>query len=140
MGVHKYNNDEITVTWDSDTCIHAAVCVGNLKSVFNPDNRPWINVDAASKQEIMDVIKKCPSGALAYETADGETSEKGDDAAEIKIVAANNGPYLVKGTVFFEDGDGNPIGTKKNAALCRCGASSNKPFCDGSHKGIEFQA
>ena len=59
-------------------------------------------------------------------------------SSNLKISISNKGPYLVKGNVQLVDADGNKIETRATFALCRCGASENKPFCDGSHKKIEF--
>ena len=137
MGVHKYENDEITVTWDSEVCYHSAVCVDNLKNVFNPDNKPWIDVDAETKEKIMEVIGKCPSGALQYQLAN--SSEEASKMSQVKITIIANGPYGVSGLCEMVDAEGKRVETKLNFALCRCGASKNKPFCDGTHKSIGFE-
>lgn len=63
-----YTKEDLTVTWKPDVCQHSGNCVKNLKSVFNPRNRPWINLDNATKEEIMKAIDTCPSGALSYKT------------------------------------------------------------------------
>jgi CDGSH-type Zn-finger protein len=62
--------------------------------------------------------------------------------SEVKIVVRRNGPYLVQGPVTLVDADGNPydLTGKPQFALCRCGASVNKPFCDGTHSRMGFQA
>ncbi|MFD2761262.1 CDGSH iron-sulfur domain-containing protein [Lentibacillus juripiscarius] len=60
------------------------------------------------------------------------------DNAQIKV--NDNGPYLVKGNVEMVDAEGNVFETKKAFSLCRCGHSSNKPFCDGTHKKIDFES
>jgi CDGSH-type Zn-finger protein len=58
-----------------------------------------------------------------------------------EIRASENGPYLITGTANYIDADGNEETTKgKMIALCRCGQSSNKPFCDGTHKRVGFTA
>jgi len=60
---------------------------------------------------------------------------------QVKISTYENGPYLVQGPVLIQDADGNEFPVKKQTvALCRCGASTNKPFCDGTHTKIGFQA
>ncbi|HET7560103.1 MAG TPA: CDGSH iron-sulfur domain-containing protein [Limnochordia bacterium] len=58
--------------------------------------------------------------------------------AEIKV--RDNGPYLVSGTFELVDAEGNRFETKETIALCRCGHSGTKPFCDGSHRRVEFQS
>ncbi len=54
---------------------------------------------------------------------------------ENNITITGTGPYLVKGTIQLTDEKGNVVETKENFALCRCGHSANKPFCDGAHRG-----
>lgn len=134
----KYSNGEVTVIWKSEVCIHSANCVNNLISVFNPDKKPWINMEGASTEEIIKVVSHCPSGALNYERENNMAEEKkhADNLFEIKV--NTGGPYLVKGPVKLVDNDGKEIVKDGTIALCRCGGSSNKPFCDGSHKQITF--
>jgi uncharacterized Fe-S cluster protein YjdI len=134
----KYTNGEITIVWKPNMCIHSTICFKGLGNVFDPQRRPWITPEAGTTEQIIDQIKKCPSGALSYYL----NSEAGD---EVKVVAETivetmpNGPLLVYGNVTVKDTNGNL--TKKNnvTAFCRCGGSSNKPFCDGSHKKIGFE-
>lgn len=64
--IHKYSNEEITVSWSKSTCIHAAKCARGLPAVFKPRSTPWVDVAAASTDEIIATIKACPSGALQY--------------------------------------------------------------------------
>jgi CDGSH-type Zn-finger protein len=60
--------------------------------------------------------------------------------ANVRIEIIKNGPYIVKGEVEMTDADGNRYPVEKRMALCRCGASTEKPFCDGTHSKIGFQA
>jgi CDGSH-type Zn-finger protein len=60
--------------------------------------------------------------------------------AEVTIDIIKNGPYIVKGSVELKDAAGNNYPTEQRMALCRCGASTEKPFCDGTHSKIGFQA
>lgn len=60
------------------------------------------------------------------------------EKAQIKV--NDNGPYLVKGDVEMVDAVGNAFETRKTIALCRCGQSSNKPFCDGTHRKVGFES
>ena len=66
MTKRTYSNGEVTVTWQSEKCIHSGVCVRGLGQVFKPREQPWIKIDAASSEEIINQVKKCPSGALGY--------------------------------------------------------------------------
>ncbi|TAH41203.1 MAG: hypothetical protein EYC69_09535 [Bacteroidetes bacterium] len=134
MATKKYVKDDLTVIWKPDLCIHSAKCFHGLPQVFNPSARPWVSPAGASKEEIITQIKKCPSGALSYElnSSTNETMENQNDITRITV--SNKGPYLVKGKFVFVDKDGKEEVKEGNIALCRCGASANKPFCDGKHK------
>lgn len=61
-----YETDEIEVRFYAERCEHAAECVKGLPAVFNVDNRPWIQPERASADEVAEVIERCPSGALQY--------------------------------------------------------------------------
>lgn len=134
----NYTKGEVTIVWKPNMCIHSTMCFNGLGNVFDPQKRPWITPEGGTTEQIIDQVKKCPSGALRYYL----NSEAGD---EVKLVAETivetmpNGPLLVYGNVTVKDQNGNL--TKKNnvTAFCRCGGSSNKPFCDGSHKKIGFE-
>ena len=134
--VHSYINDEITVSWDADTCFHSEVCTKNLSSVFNLKQKPWVNVNGATKEEIIKLIKTCPSGALSYNLS---SPEEKDITPSVSIRIVPDGPMLVNGAFEFTDKDGNVSQVEKNTAFCRCGGSENKPFCDGTHKKIGFK-
>lgn len=133
-----YSNDEITVYFDNDTCMHSGNCVNGLKSVFNPKARPWINMQGASSEEIIKAVKNCPSGALSYNRSKEMNGQKNNQVEEISVQVNKGGPYLIKGNVKIIDKDGTETVKEGTVALCRCGDSQNKPFCDGSHKNKEF--
>ena len=139
----EYSNGDIAIVWKQEKCIHSANCVRTLPGVFKPHERPWISVNNADTPHLIEAIDKCPSGALSYKKieADGQFEEKisaaVDQSTHMNILA--DGPILVKGSFQITDSSGNTIETKDNVALCRCGASANKPFCDGSHKGVGFK-
>ena len=72
----KYSNGEVTIVWKPDLCIHSGNCVRGLPSVFQPREKPWIKADAATTEEIISQVAKCPSGALSILTEDtGKTPE-----------------------------------------------------------------
>lgn len=130
-----YFGEKITIHDNRTICCHAGECVSNLNSVFDINSRPWINPDNARVEEIVDVIKKCPSGALSY-TLNGEHVRNFDRDPEIKI--SKNGPYEIFGAIELNlEGELQPP-SKEHYTLCRCGASKNKPYCDGSHAEINF--
>ena len=62
----KYTNDEVTVVWKPAVCIHSTNCWKGLIEVFNPGEKPWIKMDGANTERIIEQVKKCPSGALSY--------------------------------------------------------------------------
>jgi uncharacterized Fe-S cluster protein YjdI len=61
-----YTNGEVTVVWKAGLCQHSAICLRGLPKVFDPRNRPWVNPQGASTDEIVTQVQKCPSGALSY--------------------------------------------------------------------------
>jgi len=142
----KYTNGEVTVIWKPDTCIHSRICWTELKEVFDPTKRPWVKMDGASTQRIIDQVRKCPSGALSYvmndENASATIEQLGvvSEAAEImNIKIIPNGPIIVNTDCHITHSNGEVEIKKGITKLCRCGASANKPYCDGGHKKIEFK-
>jgi uncharacterized Fe-S cluster protein YjdI/CDGSH-type Zn-finger protein len=135
----EYTNKEITIYWDPKKCIHSAKCVKGLPGVFDLKNRPWINMRGASSEEIMNVIDKCPSGALSYTKVCEKkepTVQDQNPVAEIRVT--ERGPLMVKGECSLVNGKGNVLAKKGPFALCRCGGSKNMPYCDGTHRLIGF--
>ena len=133
-----YATEQIQVHWDSDRCIHTGWCSKALIDVFNPDQRPWIQLDAGELGEIIAVAEKCPSGALTYTRIDGGPQE--EIAPSATIVPWPNGPYFVRGAFTVVDRHGNEFDTGPRATLCRCGRSQNHPFCDLSHRQSGFRS
>ena len=66
MAKKNYENEEIIIHWNSEVCIHAAECVKGVPKVFRPREKPWIQMENGSSEEMMKAIDKCPSGALSY--------------------------------------------------------------------------
>lgn len=66
MTTKEYSNGEVTIVWQPEKCIHSAICAKGLPSVFKPRERPWITMDGASTENLVNQIKQCPSGALSY--------------------------------------------------------------------------
>jgi uncharacterized Fe-S cluster protein YjdI len=135
--VKEYSNGELTVVWKPAKCIHAAECVKALPEVYNPNEKPWIKAENASTQALKDQIAKCPSGALSYKMEGKEDQESASLETKVEVMA--NGPLLVYGTLNVKDKDGKESTKNKTTAFCRCGASNNKPYCDGSHIKVEFK-
>ncbi len=137
--VKEYTNEEITVIWKADLCAHSTNCWKNLVSVFDPRRRPWVDMEAASSDEIIKAVDNCPSRALSYRINKGVEMKEEEKSVDVKIKPAKNGPYLISGNFTILDSEGNIIESDKKVALCRCGASGNKPFCDGTHKQSGFE-
>lgn len=132
----SYAGKRITIHDNRTICSHAKECVNRLPAVFRFGERPWIQPDAAGVDEIIDVVTRCPSGALSYSI---DEVHYRDHNREPAIFIAENGPYNVTGGIKFVcEGDVQPP-IKDHYSLCRCGASKNKPFCDGSHVDIDFK-
>ena len=132
-----YRAEGIAVSYDARLCIHAKRCVEGLPAVFDPKARPWIRPEAAAPDVIADVVRRCPTGALAFERPDG-AAETAD--AAVTITMDRDGPLFVRGGVRLVDGSGEAWSAGPRFALCRCGGSGNKPFCDGSHRSCGFRA
>ena len=141
----KYTNNEVTVVWKPATCIHSTLCWKGLIEVFNPKEKPWIKMNGATTEKIIEQVKKCPSGALSYYLNAEANADKLPDkvvaeAANImKIEVTANGPYLIKTECRIVHSDGREETKMGTVALCRCGASYNKPYCDGSHRKVGFE-
>ncbi|HBH11881.1 MAG TPA: glutamate synthase [Clostridiales bacterium] len=124
----SYTGKEIIIHDDRGICSHAGFCTDGLPTVFMMGKEPWINPDAETIERIIETIKKCPSGALSYTIND----VKHDDYHKNEeIVVTENGPYYARGDIEFLHVD-KPQ-TQNHYALCRCGASKNKPYCNGQH-------
>ena len=135
--VRQYDGDGIRVTYDAERCIHAAECVHGLPSVFDPSRRPWIDATAAPAENLAAVVRQCPTGALAYERLDGGPPEAPAPNNELRVIP--DGPVYVSGNLVILDAERREIERDTRAAFCRCGASNNKPFCDGRHTDVGFE-
>ena len=63
----NYSNKDLTVHWEPSKCIHSTICWKNMLPVFNPQKRPWVDIEGASSEDIAKQIDQCPSKALSYE-------------------------------------------------------------------------
>jgi uncharacterized Fe-S cluster protein YjdI len=133
-----YRNDRIAVSWEPAYCIHVASCLRGNPQVFDAARRPWIDVDRASADEIAEVVMRCPTGALHFERLDGGRQEPVPE--ETRVETRPNGPLFVRGKVRIEEPSGRVLREDTRVALCRCGGSENKPFCDGTHRRIGFRS
>ena len=137
--IKEYENEDIKILWKPNMCIHSKLCWHDLSTVFNPNIRPWINPTGATTDSIKSQIDKCPSGALSYIVKNmQQTIESRNE--EIVIEVKKNGSLVVHCNFKIQDEEGNITERTNKTSLCRCGASANKPYCDGTHRKIEFEA
>ncbi len=131
-----YPGDEIDVTWDGRLCIHIAECGRAEGELFVTGRKPWCVPDNSSIDEVIDICQRCPSGALTVNDKSGNSIEQTPD--ENTVLISYNGPLFITGDLQLEGlGDDMPE-SQYRVALCRCGQSSNKPFCDNSHIKANF--
>ena len=116
MEIKNYSNDDITIKWDASKCIHSAICIKGLPTVFNSRERPWIKMDGASTDQTNITMSE----------------------NNVLVTVIPNGPLMVAGTIQVKDKDGSECTKEEKSFLCRCGASENKPYCDGQHKKVGF--
>ncbi|MGW7202592.1 (4Fe-4S)-binding protein [Streptomyces sp. NPDC054837] len=122
-----YKAPEITVTFESRRCLHAARCLNGLPEVFDVNARPWIRPDGAPADQLAEVVRRCPSGALRYELPDGgsETPDR-----PTRITRTPDGQLVVRGDLSLDTQEGTRSETR--AVLCGCGTSQMQPYCDHS--------
>jgi len=135
-----YVGKEITIHDNRKICSHAKECVNNLPSVFKLGSKSWIDSDGSKMQDIINTVRKCPSGALSY-SIDGIEYRDPKEQRDPILTVLKNGPYYITGGIDLigeniEFGEG---ASKEHYTLCRCGTSENKPFCDGTHRTINFK-
>lgn len=135
MKEKTYIKDDLTIVWKPGLCIHSGNCVKSLPGVFKPKDKPWIQPSNASVDDIKRAIDKCPSGALSFDNQENHIKMK--NISEVKIM--KGGPAVVEGEVKVTDQNGEEKTFPRRVSICRCGASSNNPFCDGSHRQQDFE-
>ncbi len=133
-GVEIVQGRDVELRFEAKRCIHARLCVTGAPQVFLA-NTPgaWLYPDAMPVERLVDIAHACPSGAIQVRRKDGQPDEAPPPVNLLQVREA--GPYGLRGDLRLR---GEPLGTR--ATLCRCGASKNKPFCDGSHHDIPFTA
>lgn len=133
--LRTYEGKDIAVHYNRLLCSHAAEC-GKLKAVFDPSQKPWIRPDNGATVDIIDVISACPSGALSY-SLPGQSAQHGTPG-NAGISIESNGPYRVE-AIPLEKARSAEGACAAKYVLCRCGASRNKPYCDGTHRDIDWK-
>jgi CDGSH-type Zn-finger protein/uncharacterized Fe-S cluster protein YjdI len=133
-GVDEIEGKKLTLLYEGKKCIHSRFCVTWGPNVFLANvEGPWIHPDAMDVEAVAELAHLCPSGAIRYRRKDGKPDEA---VPPVNLLAVREaGPYAVRADIVL---DGEHAGYR--ATLCRCGGSKNKPFCDGTHKTIDFVA
>lgn len=135
-GTRTYENERIRVFWDATRCIHTGICLRGSPDVFDVDSRPWIDLGDADAEAVAATIRACPTGALRYD-GEGVDLEQPDEPTVVEI--RPNGPLFLRGRVSLKAPGAEPQPEEYRFALCRCGASENKPYCDNSHRLVRFR-
>jgi CDGSH-type Zn-finger protein/uncharacterized Fe-S cluster protein YjdI len=117
------------------TCCHSGNCTDHLPAVFHNASEPFVTADGAGPDAIEKIVRACPSGALGF--IRNGVSYEGEER-EPEIYVAHNASYYVRGGIELEGEPLNKGALREHYALCRCGQSKNKPFCDGSHWYAKF--
>lgn len=134
----EYTDERITVYWTPELCIHTANCLNAEPEVFDSMRRPWVVLDGADADAVAAAVMTCPTGALRFVRNDGGPQEPAPE--ETTVQPRPGGPLFVRGRLRVIDARGNVTYTATRMALCRCGGSSNKPYCDGTHRVTGFRA
>ena len=132
--IETVRGEQVVIEFEAKKCIHSRGCVLGRPDVFVPNvEGEWLHPDAATPDEIAALAQGCPSGAIRYQRLDGGAGERAPLVNLIRI--RENGPLTVTAPLEI-----NGVASGFRATLCRCGASQNKPFCDGSHTAAGFAA
>ncbi|MBV8153856.1 MAG: CDGSH iron-sulfur domain-containing protein [Candidatus Eremiobacteraeota bacterium] len=132
----RYDGESIVVFDNRGTCCHFGNCTDHLPAVFHHDGEPFVTPDGAPPEAVIDIVRACPSGALGY-AKDGVTYA--GESRDPEIYVAHDASYYVRGGIELEGEPRNRGASREHYALCRCGKSKNKPFCDGSHWYAHFE-
>ena len=134
MSEEKVRGREATVRFDGERCIHSRHCVLDRPDVFVPNVKgEWIHPERATADELRELAHNCPSGAIQCERPDGTSLESPPLVNTVRI--RENGPLALRADLQMA---GKPQGYR--LTLCRCGASTHKPYCDGNHVAAGFSA
>lgn len=133
----EYDGKAIDVKWNGKLCIHIGECGRAKGELFVGGRKPWCQPDLASNEEVAEVVERCPTGALTYHQKNGGATETASSKNTVHV--AYNGPLYLKGDLSIEGAPIEAGGLAFRAALCRCGHSKNKPFCDNSHEAAAFR-
>ena len=124
----EYTNGEITVLWKPESCIHSGICLRGLPKVFNIKKRPWIEVTAATSEEVIQVVRQCPSKALSIKGV----KFKDKINSEVEVTLIPGGPLIIRGGATVSNRKNKEV-FSETVSFCRCSRSEKFPYCDGTH-------
>jgi CDGSH-type Zn-finger protein/truncated hemoglobin YjbI/ferredoxin len=139
-----YVGEQVTIFDNRGTCAHSGFCSARLRTVFRPDEDPFVAPSGGRMDEIISAVRACPSGALSFAIEGYEARGQVDQEREPTIEVSKDGPYRISGGIPLEDSEGGSVERNEGASLehyslCRCGHSRNKPFCSGMHWQVDFR-
>ena len=159
-GGKRYRNKDITVYWKPSACVHASYCYRELIEVFDPSRRPWVDMEGASTEKIIEVVNLCPTDALAWKWNDEEknldvrddqynhvkfrrpelmtSAENAVEVTPVSVKVMIDGPIVLKGDFELSYETTKKVVIDGMISICRCGVSDHQPFCDGRHRKIGF--
>ena len=129
----EYPGTGVTLYDDRNICVHAGYCGTAVTNVWKMVRK---TDDTTVRSMLVAMVERCPSGAITYSIDGGETENEPRLRSEIGVMA--NGPLWVTGGIPVDVGEQGTLQSRNRVALCRCGASSRKPLCDGAHKSVGF--
>jgi CDGSH-type Zn-finger protein/uncharacterized Fe-S cluster protein YjdI len=131
---NEAGTDKIYIKYDIKRCIHSRNCVLTAPRVFLANVvGPWLHPEEISPDQMEQIARDCPSGAITFHRLDGKPNEQVPEVNVLRI--RENGPYAINAEIEL-DGQGSMY----RVTLCRCGKSRNKPFCDSTHLEVGFIA
>jgi CDGSH-type Zn-finger protein len=139
----SYEGVQATIMDNRGTCAHSGFCTDRLPSVFRLGGEPFVTPSGGRLDDVIGVVRSCPSGALSYSVNDREAREQIDQDRPPQLEVSLDGPYRVTGTIPLTDTHGEDVprnvgAFREHYSLCRCGHSQNKPFCSGMHWHVDF--
>ena len=135
--IFKFEGQKLEASWDGRLCIHVGECTRAKGELFVSGREPWGKPDVGEPDQVAEVVRRCPTGSLAYLRKDGGAEEAPDPVNRVFI--SNNGPIYLRGELNIDGASDDMPGVRFRAALCRCGDSKAKPFCDNTHEEAAFR-
>ena len=114
--------------WNPEQCIHSGICLTGLPRVFSLKRKPWADLTGASSEEIVNVVRQCPSKALSIKGVKFKEKENSD----VEVTLIPGGPVIVRGGATVVHRKNKEV-FSETVAFCRCSRSGKFPYCDGTH-------